>query len=266
IARVLRGKKIPFTEDNIRRHLGIHGDSPDAEVDDEFVALAKAYERGDDMDMAEIFLVIGQEGTNWANNPASNAIPNYRMAQDHHGQHGSQDSWDQLWHEACSPNLCVDDSGGEPSAHDEGHPIGSPDKAPPQPLPYPVFISRLARRYEVPEFLNDAFYNVREVDMYVPFGDWRGERARGPVRPHRQPPPQDQPAEPLPQPEKSATPSAPAQYSFEPTMHDVMRRLDRQDRQIARTQAMIRHAFPSVDFTGLGFSSSYDDGGESQGV
>ncbi|MED6173803.1 hypothetical protein PIB30_063080, partial [Stylosanthes scabra] len=25
--------------------------------------------------MAEIFSVIGQEGTNWANNPASNAIP-----------------------------------------------------------------------------------------------------------------------------------------------------------------------------------------------
>ncbi|MED6200177.1 hypothetical protein PIB30_082557, partial [Stylosanthes scabra] len=55
----LRGKKIPFTEDNIRHHLGIHRDSPDAEVDDDFVALAKAYERGDDMDMAEIFSMIG---------------------------------------------------------------------------------------------------------------------------------------------------------------------------------------------------------------
>ncbi|MED6165049.1 hypothetical protein PIB30_095969, partial [Stylosanthes scabra] len=71
----LRGKKIPFTEDNIHRHLGIHGDSPDAKVDDDFVALAKAYERGDEMDMAEIFSVIGQEGTNWANNPAINTIP-----------------------------------------------------------------------------------------------------------------------------------------------------------------------------------------------
>ncbi|MED6111825.1 hypothetical protein PIB30_055899 [Stylosanthes scabra] len=71
----LRGKKIPFTKDNICRHLGIHGDSPDAEVDDDFVALAKAYERGDDMDMAETFSVIGQEGTNWANNPAINTIP-----------------------------------------------------------------------------------------------------------------------------------------------------------------------------------------------
>ncbi|MED6198641.1 hypothetical protein PIB30_068432 [Stylosanthes scabra] len=83
--------------------------------------------------------------------------------------------------------------------------------------------------------------------------------------PTRQPPPKDQPAEPLPQLETSGTPSAPAQYSLEPTMHDVMRRLDRQGRQIVRTQAMIRRAFPSVDFTVLGFSSSSDDSSESQG-
>ncbi|MED6204691.1 hypothetical protein PIB30_011374 [Stylosanthes scabra] len=76
-------------------------------------------------------------------------------------------------------------------------------------LPYPVFISRLARRYEVLEFPNDAFYTMRDVDMYIPFDDWRGQRVRGPVRPRRQPPPQDQPAEQLPQPETSATPSAP---------------------------------------------------------
>ncbi|MED6152825.1 hypothetical protein PIB30_095712 [Stylosanthes scabra] len=92
-----------------------------------------------------------------------------------------------------------------------------PTKHPCNLLPYPVLISRLAHRYEVPEFPNDAFYNVREVDMYIPFGDWRGERVWGP------------------------------------------------DRQIARTQAMICRAFPSVDFTGLGFSSSSDDSGESQG-
>ncbi|MED6188066.1 hypothetical protein PIB30_082477, partial [Stylosanthes scabra] len=78
-----------------------------------------------------------------------------------------------------------------------------PTKHPRNLLPYPVFISRLAHRY-------DAFYTVRKVDMYVPFGDWRGERVRGPVRPRRQPPPQDQPAEPLLQPKISVTPSAPA--------------------------------------------------------
>ncbi|MED6139959.1 hypothetical protein PIB30_088688 [Stylosanthes scabra] len=33
-------------------------------------------------------------------------------------------------------------------------------------------------------------------------------------------------------------------------MHDIMSRFDRQDRQIARTQDMIRRAFPHADFTG----------------
>ncbi|MED6127155.1 hypothetical protein PIB30_085423 [Stylosanthes scabra] len=96
--------------------------------------------------------------------------------------------------------------------------------------------------------------------MYVPYGDWRGERVRPPARQRRQPPPQDQPVDQLPQPETSAAPttSAPAQYSFEPTMHDIMRRFDLQDRQIAKTQAMIRRAFLHADFTGLGFSSSDD--------
>ncbi|MED6219991.1 hypothetical protein PIB30_040931 [Stylosanthes scabra] len=112
-------------------------------------------------------------------------------------------------------------------------------------LPFPVFIMRVATRFEVLEFPNDKFHVIRPVDTYVSYGDWRGERARGPS------------AEP--QPETAATPSAPAQYSLEPTMHDVMRRFDRQDRQIARTQNMIRRAFPHVDFIGLGFSSSDND-------
>ncbi|MED6204841.1 hypothetical protein PIB30_012612 [Stylosanthes scabra] len=129
-----------------------------------------------------------------------------------------------------------------------------PTKHPRHLLPYPVFISRLALQYEVTEYPRDEFYTVMEVDMQPP----QGQLAE-------QPPPQGQPAEQPPQPETSAAPSASAQYSLEPSLHDVMRRLDRQYHQIARTQAMIRRAFPSVDFTGLGFSSSSDDSGESQG-
>ncbi|MED6201593.1 hypothetical protein PIB30_096574 [Stylosanthes scabra] len=249
----------------------------DAEVDDDFVVLAKAYERGDDMDMAEIFSVIGQEGTNWANNLAVNTIPKSL-------NNAILNPRATAWHKNIMANM-------DPKTHgtnfDMKHALliyvlmtqgwvnlpcmmrdillVRPTKHPRNLLPYPVFISRLAHRYEVPEFPNDAFYTVREVDIYVPFGDWRGERVRGPVRPRKKPPPQDQPAEPLPQQETSATPSAPAQYSLEPTMHDVMRRLDRQDRQIGRTQAMIRRAFSSVDFIRLGFNSSSDDSGESQG-
>ncbi|MED6211719.1 hypothetical protein PIB30_076369 [Stylosanthes scabra] len=71
----LRGKKIPFTEADVRRYLNIPGETPDDDQDDNFEALVKAYGRGDDMNMAEIYFVIGREGTNWANDPANNTIP-----------------------------------------------------------------------------------------------------------------------------------------------------------------------------------------------
>ncbi|MED6180450.1 hypothetical protein PIB30_010379 [Stylosanthes scabra] len=69
------GKRIPFTKTNIRHQLGILGVAPDADVDDTFLALAKSYEKGEDMDMAAIYAVIGREDTNWADNPAVNLIP-----------------------------------------------------------------------------------------------------------------------------------------------------------------------------------------------
>ncbi|MED6140252.1 hypothetical protein PIB30_091414 [Stylosanthes scabra] len=134
-----------------------------------------------------------------------------------------------------------------------------PTKHPNHLLPFPVFIMRVANCYEIPEFPEDKFHVIFPVDTYVPYGDWRGERARAPARQCRQPPPQDHQADQPPQAETSAAPSASAQYSLEPTMHDIMRRFDRQDRQIAKTQAMIHLAFPQTDFTGVGFSSSSDD-------
>ncbi|MED6196638.1 hypothetical protein PIB30_049329 [Stylosanthes scabra] len=71
----LRGKRIPFTEAHIRHYLGIPNDTPDADQDDNFMALAKAYEKGEDMNMAEIYSVIGREETNWSDNLANNTIP-----------------------------------------------------------------------------------------------------------------------------------------------------------------------------------------------
>ncbi|MED6181866.1 hypothetical protein PIB30_023389 [Stylosanthes scabra] len=56
----LRGKKIPFTEAHIHGYLGIL----DADVDDAFIALAKAYKRGEDVNMGEIYAEIGQPETN----------------------------------------------------------------------------------------------------------------------------------------------------------------------------------------------------------
>ncbi|MED6110140.1 hypothetical protein PIB30_040198 [Stylosanthes scabra] len=94
-------------------------------------------------------------------------------------------------------------------------------------LPYPMFISRIAAHNELPEFPNDKFYTVRPVDIYVPYGDWRGERARAP-------PATDHPYQ------------------------QIMRHLERQERllrrqgrQIANTQLMIRQAFPNKVFEGL---------------
>ncbi|MED6209351.1 hypothetical protein PIB30_053801 [Stylosanthes scabra] len=125
-------------------------------------------------------------------------------------------------------------------------------------LPYPVFISRIAARNELPEFPNDKFYTFRPVDIYVPYGDWRGERARAPARQLRQPPPQDHPAEQLPQPKTYAAPSASAQPAMDRSYQQIMRHLERQERllrrqgrQIANTQLMIRQAFPGAIFEGL---------------
>ncbi|MED6170891.1 hypothetical protein PIB30_035468 [Stylosanthes scabra] len=56
----LRGKRIPFTEEAIRCHLGIRIDLPYIGVDDVFVATTKTYDDGN-LNMADVFSVIGQE-------------------------------------------------------------------------------------------------------------------------------------------------------------------------------------------------------------
>ncbi|MED6159399.1 hypothetical protein PIB30_042024 [Stylosanthes scabra] len=111
-------------------------------------------------------------------------------------------------------------------------------------LPYPVFISRIAARHELPEFPNDKFYTIRPVDTYVPY------------------------AEQLPQPETSAAPSASAQPAMDRSCQQIMRHLEKQERllrqqhrQITNTQLMIRQAFPDTVFEGL---VSDDSGGSTE--
>ncbi|MED6186894.1 hypothetical protein PIB30_071052 [Stylosanthes scabra] len=260
----LRGKKIPFTEANIRSYLGIPGDAPDAGIDDAFIAFAKDYKNGEGVNMGAIYAEIGWPETNWADNPADNTIPNKI-------NNSVLNAKATAWHKIIMANI-------DPKTHgtkfDMKHAfliyvnlprlmrdilLVRPTKHLNHLLPFPVFIMRVANRHEVPEFPDDKFYVIRPVDTYVPHRDWRGGRARAPARQHRQSPPQDHPADQLPQPETSAAPSAPAQYSLEPTMHDIMRRFDRQGRQLARTQAITCRAFPQTNFSGLGFSSSSDD-------
>ncbi|MED6172557.1 hypothetical protein PIB30_051179 [Stylosanthes scabra] len=54
------------------------------------------------------------------------------------------------------------------------HPMGNSRNL----LPYPIFISRLASRFQVPVFAGDVFYEVREQDMFYPYGDWKGEQPK----------------------------------------------------------------------------------------
>ncbi|MED6209204.1 hypothetical protein PIB30_052456 [Stylosanthes scabra] len=193
----LRGKRIPFTEADVRCYLNIPGETPDDDQDDNFKVLVKAYGRGDDMNMAEIYSVIGREETNWANDPANNTIPksinneilNPRAT---------------AWHKIIKANI-------DPKTHgtnfDMKHAlliyvlmaggevnlpcimrdilVSHPTKHSRHLLPYPVFIPRIAAHNKLPEFPNDKFYTVRPVDTYVPYGDWRGERARALVRQRR---------------------------------------------------------------------------------
>ncbi|MED6125217.1 hypothetical protein PIB30_066569 [Stylosanthes scabra] len=71
----LRAVKIPFTEDAIRRHLGIRIDLPYPGVDDAFEGVVKVYKEGN-LNMTDVFGVIGREDTNWADDPAVDTIPN----------------------------------------------------------------------------------------------------------------------------------------------------------------------------------------------
>ncbi|MED6180449.1 hypothetical protein PIB30_010378 [Stylosanthes scabra] len=70
-----------------------------------------------------------------------------------------------------------------------------PTKHPRHLLSFPMFITRLDNRYEVPEFPNDKFHTIRPVDM----------------QPHSQEQQKEQPPPPEPEqrPSTSTTPSAP---------------------------------------------------------
>ncbi|MED6197158.1 hypothetical protein PIB30_054079 [Stylosanthes scabra] len=74
----LRGRRIPFTENDIRRYLNIHIDLPGPGENDAF---KEATERrnGNDLDIELVFSVIRRQGTNWANNPADDTIPERKL-------------------------------------------------------------------------------------------------------------------------------------------------------------------------------------------
>ncbi|MED6223805.1 hypothetical protein PIB30_077727 [Stylosanthes scabra] len=206
----LRGKMIPFIEAHIHHYLGIPSDAPDAEIDDAFVALAKSYVRGKDVNTAAIYEEIGRPETNWADNLAVHIIPKTV-------NNSVLNARATAWHKTIMANIDAKTHGTKfdlkhaflvyvlMTEGDVNLPrimrdilLVRPTKHPNHLLPFSAFIMRVANRCEVPEFPNDKFHVIRPVDTYVPYWDWRGERVRGPVRQCRQPPPQDEPAEQLP--------------------------------------------------------------------
>ncbi|MED6204362.1 hypothetical protein PIB30_008489 [Stylosanthes scabra] len=248
--------------------------SPEQEtpgVDDAFVGATKARE-ANNLDMEMVFRVIRREGTSWTDNPAVNTIPKTL-------DNAIMSTHASAWHKLIMANI-------DPKTHgttfDIHHALliyvlmtewvvniprimrdillTRPMKHSHNLVPYPVFISRLANQHQVLEYARDEFYTMHAAEMYCPYGDWKGEQPR--MRRGRV-------AEQQPLPIAFAVPSTSAQYSLEPFLHDVMRRLDRQERllrrqsrQIANTQIMIRQAFPGTYFTRLERISS-DDSSES---
>ncbi|MED6177113.1 hypothetical protein PIB30_094831 [Stylosanthes scabra] len=210
----LRGKRIPFFEDDIGRHLRIPYELPPAGEDDIFKNIVTTYNEGN-LNMDGVFEVIGKERTTWANDPAIIAIPKKI-------DNAILNAKATAWHKLIMANI-------DPKTHGtsflmehtlliyvlmtEGivklprimrdiifkHPTGNSRNL----LPYPMFIARLADHYQVPEYHGDMFYKVREQDMYCLYEDWKGEQpkvCRGrmipPPRAPLVPPPEQHPPSP----------------------------------------------------------------------
>ncbi|MED6138664.1 hypothetical protein PIB30_076513 [Stylosanthes scabra] len=94
----LRGVWIPFTENDICHHLGIHFDLLGPGIDDAFVEEIKK-RKEDNLDMAMVFRVIGREDTNWANDLNIHTIPEKKLDNAILNAHAS------AWHKLIMANI-----------------------------------------------------------------------------------------------------------------------------------------------------------------
>ncbi|MED6172556.1 hypothetical protein PIB30_051178 [Stylosanthes scabra] len=116
----LRGRRIPFTENDICRYLNIHIDLPGPGENDAFKE-ATEKRKGNDPDMELVFSVIGRQGTNWANNPMDDVIPErkldnaiskctgHSLAQIDHSECRPEATWHHIRFESCHPDLRAHD-------------------------------------------------------------------------------------------------------------------------------------------------------------
>ncbi|MED6112650.1 hypothetical protein PIB30_063497 [Stylosanthes scabra] len=274
----LRGRRIPFTEDDIRRFLDIDINLPPPGENDMFLTRVAARKNGE-LDMGLVYQVVGRSGTNWTNNPEDNTTPDRKI------DNAILNAQATAWHKLIIANIDPKQHG---TTFDMNHAIliyvlmtegvmnlprimrdvllKRPTGNSRNLLPYPVFVARLAIRHQVPEFSRDEFYNVREQDMYCLYGDWKGEQPKvccGRLIPLPQAPPVQQPEQqPPPPPPASKIPSSSIQRPSEPSLQEIMRHLERQGHQLQNTHNMIRQAFPDTAFIGLMQVSSSEDGSD----
>ncbi|MED6200701.1 hypothetical protein PIB30_087843 [Stylosanthes scabra] len=212
------GNRFPFSEEDIRRHLGIHVEHPPPGEDDMFKATVVVEKKGE-LDMDMVFQVIGRQRTNWANNPTENTIPKKKI------DNAILNDVATTWHKLIMVNI-------DPKIHgttfDLDHALliyvlmtegvvnlpqimrdvlkkgltGNSRNL----LPYPAFISSLATQHQVPEFPRDEIY-------------------KAPPAPQEEKPPPS----PTPQPVASEIPSSSVRLLPEPSLREVMRYLRRQE-------------------------------------
>ncbi|MED6151742.1 hypothetical protein PIB30_085338 [Stylosanthes scabra] len=202
------------------------------------------------LDLNSVYQVIRRLGNNWANNPADHTIREIKI------DNAILNAQATTWHKLIIANIDPKQHG---TTFDMNHAIliyvlmtegvvnlshimwdvllkrstGNPRNL----LPYPVFIARLASRYQLPEFPREEIYNVREQDMYCPYGDWKGE-----------------------QPKPAEIPSSSVRHTPEHSLQEVMRYLRRQEHLQLNTQSMLRDTFPDTTFRHLlPVTSSEDD-------
>ncbi|MED6222639.1 hypothetical protein PIB30_066217 [Stylosanthes scabra] len=241
----LRGKRIQFSEDDIRRFLGIDIDFPPLGEDDMYKMRVAARKN----DSA----ILNAQATAWHKLIIANIFPK---------QHGT--TFD-MNHAILIYVLMTEGVVNLPRIMRDvllKRPTGNSRNL----LPYVVFIARLASRYQVPKFPRDGIYNIREQDMYCPYRDWKGEQpkvSRGRlILPPLAPPvkqAEQHPPSPPPQPATSEIPASSVRRPLEPSLREIMRCLRRQERLQLNTQSMLRDAFPDTTFRNLLLVTSSED-------
>ncbi|MED6138546.1 hypothetical protein PIB30_075182 [Stylosanthes scabra] len=169
----LCGRRIPFTENDICRYLNIHVDLPGPGENDAFKEVTER-RKGNDLDMELVFSVIGRQGTNWANNPADDTIPERKL------DNAILNAQATSWHKLVIANV-------DPKQHGTTFDLNHA---------FLIYMLMTKGVVNLPWIMRDVLLkhpmgNSREQDMFCPYGDWKGEQPkvrRGRVIPPPRPP------------------------------------------------------------------------------